>query len=111
MFFSVITMLVAAIYTVYGLLWVKLFRWTKDAVEASILLNVDVLASTGALNAQDAVVAMLTDLRISQSFVQSIIDEGASSKLNETDYLKNYSDMTVDSLDIALANIHGNSTY
>ena len=44
MFFSVIVMLVSALYTICGLLWVKLFQWTKDAVEASILLNVDILA-------------------------------------------------------------------
>ena len=64
MFFSVIVMLVSAIYTIYGLLWVKMFQWTKDAVEASILLNVDILAQTEALNTQDSLVMSLNDLKI-----------------------------------------------
>ena len=74
MFFSVIVMLVSAIYTIYGLLWVKMFQWTKDAVEASILLNVDILAQTEALNTQDSLVMSLNDLKISQNFVQNIIN-------------------------------------
>ena len=86
MFFSVIVMLVSAIYTIYGLLWVRLFRWTKDAVEASTLLNVDILAQTGALNTQDSLVMMLNDLRVSQSFVQNIINWPSANDA----YLSNY---------------------
>ena len=86
MFFSVIVMLVSAIYTIYGLLWVRLFRWTKDAVEASTLLNVDILAQTGALNTQDSLVMMLNDLQISQTFVQNIINWPSANDA----YLSNY---------------------
>ena len=81
-----IVMLVSAIYTIYGLLWVRLFRWTKDAVEASTLLNVDILAQTGALNTQDSLVMMLNDLRVSQSFVQNIINWPSANDA----YLSNY---------------------
>ena len=68
-FFSALVMIASTIYTVYGLLWVKLFQWTKEAVEASSLLNVDILTQVGALNAQDQLVISIRDLKISQEFV------------------------------------------
>ena len=50
MFFSVVVMFLSAFYTIYGLLWVQLLRWTKESVEAGVLLNIDILVQTGALN-------------------------------------------------------------
>ena len=86
MVFSVIVITVATVYTVYGVLWLKLYDWTKDALESSVLLNIDILAQTGALNTQDNLVMSLTDLKISQVFVQNIIDTGMESEINQSAY-------------------------
>ena len=92
-------MLASTFYTIYGLLWVKLFQWTKEAVEASSLLNIDILTQAGTLNAQDQLVQSIRDIKISQEFVQKIIDEGES----ETEFYEKYQGDTLDSHDIALA--------
>ena len=82
MIFSILVMIMATIYTVYGILWRKLFVWSREGFENAVLLNIDILAQTGAINTQDALVMDLNDLKISQAFVQSIIDEGFSSSIS-----------------------------
>lgn len=53
MLFSLSAITIAALYTVIDLLYYEMLYWIRMSVKPSVLLNFEVIAQTGALNAQD----------------------------------------------------------
>ncbi len=75
MFFSVLAMIVSAFYTVRNLLYYEQLNLIKETLRPSVLLNIEIEAESGALNAQDNLSVSLNQLKVAQSFFQITIDQ------------------------------------
>lgn len=75
MTFSVIAMVGSALYTVVDLIYYEQLKWIRQNVKPTVLLNFQLVAETGALNAQDSLKSSINQLKIAQSIFQQIIDE------------------------------------
>ena len=68
MTFSVLAMVISALYTVVDLIYYEQLKWIRDSVKPTVLLNFEIVAQTGAINAQDNLNSSINQLKISQAF-------------------------------------------
>ena len=63
-------MVISALYTVVDLIYYEQLKWIRDSVKPTVLLNFEIVAQTGAINAQDNLNSSINQLKISQAFFQ-----------------------------------------
>ena len=62
-------MIVGSIFTIIFGLYKRLIYWIDQIVVSSIVLNIEVMAESAALNAQDSMQLNINDLRIAKAFL------------------------------------------
>jgi hypothetical protein len=64
-------MVVGSVFTIIFGLYFRLLYWIDQIVVSSIVLNIDIMAESAALNVQDSLQLNLNDLRIAKAFLEA----------------------------------------
>lgn len=64
-------MVIGSIFTILFGLYFRLLFWIDQIVVSSIVLNIDIMAESAALNVQDSLQMNLNDLKIAKAFLEA----------------------------------------